>query len=315
MSKTLYIPPKEISVRIVGLASLMSLLSRTNQKPYFWHHPLGDIYDDQWWHIVAGTGDHEGQYMIQSAETNQVIYSKADDVGTMESNGDDEGVWFTFEPGTLKRANYFRLVCPATSTAMVSRTNSTPQIWNYPSDSKAFDDQYFRFLFEDMAVKSVKFDIDAGVVRDSTPLVLARSQLPNDTSVDQKISASFKKAVENESSFEYALGFSVEVGTSFSCGVPMLAEGKLDVSLTTSSDFTWGKTTTETSEYSATFEVVAPPHSTVEATATLMRSEINVPFTMTLASSSTGYEVKTEGLFRGVTFYDLKCRYSEPKAK
>ncbi|KAL0257480.1 hypothetical protein SLS55_008293 [Diplodia seriata] len=314
---SLYIPPKEVPVRIVGLSSSRALFSRHHRSPYFWHHPFGEEFADQWWYIVPGSGSHQGKYLIKSKHTQEVIFSRTHmkpNVGTIDSDGKYEDNWFVLEPGTGQRINNFRLVCPYSDTILFSRTHQDPQVDNWGSGNTKYDDQYFRLFFENMVFKGIKFNVDEGKILDTTPIMLARSNLSNNSSVDQKISSTFKEATENESSFEYTLGFAVEVGTSFSCGVPLLAEGKIEVSATVSNEFKWGSTTKKVTEFSATFEATAPPHSTVVASATVTRSVMQVPFTMTWTSPEHGYEVKTEGAYRGVQFYDLKCDYTEPRS-
>ncbi|OJD40670.1 natterin-like protein [Diplodia corticola] len=315
----LYIPPEGISFRLAGFASSCVLFSRHHESPSFGHFPLGEIYADQWWQLVPGSGEHEGRYLIKSDRTKEVIWSRTNMkpyVGTIDvSGGSYSDNWFVLEPGTGKLTNYFRLVCPYSNTVLFSRTHMSPEVGNFHADGDKYDDQYFHFLFEDMDVESIHFDVDKGEIVNSVPLVIARQRLVNDTSVPQSLSSTFTKSEQRESSFEYTRGFAVTVGLEFSAGIPIVADGKISVSTTVSSEFKWGTTTTTTESFSDTFNVTAPANSSVIASATVHRYELSVPYTMTLKSRATEYEIKTEGVYHGVSFHDLVCHYSEPEDK
>ena len=49
-------------------------------------------------------------------------------------------------------AGTFRLLCPATNTAVFSRTHAKPEVSNITPMSSIYNDQYFSFLFEDTEV-------------------------------------------------------------------------------------------------------------------------------------------------------------------
>lgn len=99
--------------------------------------------------------------------------------------------------------------------ALFSRTNQEPQFLNYTA-SEPYSDQYFRFIWEDMKVDRVEFNLDDGNILSSTPIVLAEQVLTNQTDREQEMSFSVDKSVTNSSSFEYSTGFTVTVGIEFS---------------------------------------------------------------------------------------------------
>jgi hypothetical protein len=285
-------------------------------KPGFGHFPLGEIYDDHWWNIIPGTGKHKNQYMIKSKNTGEVIFSRTHMdpvVGTIGSNGSYEDNWFEFEAGPAndERANHFRIFCPKSQTVLVSRTHMSPEVTNFYPVDKKYDDQYFGFLLEDMVVDDIKYDIDNSTMAGATPMFMGRQTVTNKSSMVQPpTSVTFTEQEDNEYSFEHTSGFSATIGTEFSVGVPGIADGKVSMSATHTEEFKWGKTTKKGKGTAHTVQVQAEPNSTVVVTATINQTRINVPYTMTLKSRSTGHKITNRGIFHGVCMYNMEVVYT-----
>lgn len=97
---------------------------------------------------------------------------------------------------------------------MYSRTTKSPYLWNHPYPSH-YNDQYFTYLFEDMNIDRIDYDLDEGKILSSTPIVLANQTLVNDTDHEQEMSFSLSETVEHTSTFEYTFGFTIGLETKF----------------------------------------------------------------------------------------------------
>jgi len=86
----------------------------------------------------------------------------------------------------------------------------------------------------------------------------------------------------------------------------LVAESKLTVEASTTHNWTWGKTTEYTTQYTATFPVKASPQKSVRASSVVNQGTLDVPFTMYLSSKSSGVKVQTSGTWRGVSSWDLR---------
>ena len=98
---------------------------------------------------------------------------------------------------------------------MFSRVHPDPTFANY-TEKNFYSDQLFNFLWEDMKVDKVDFDLDAGKILASTPITLAEQVLTNDSNSEQSMSFSVNKTVTNTSTFEYSEGFTLTMGMEFS---------------------------------------------------------------------------------------------------
>ncbi|KAA8894423.1 hemolytic lectin [Sphaerosporella brunnea] len=309
----MYIPPKEISFRLRGYSSGYVLYSRKQNEPTFFHYG-GPVYDDQWWQLIPGTGKHAGYYLIKSKFTGNVIWSRNSPdprIGHIGGNGQYEDNWFKFEPGTGKLAGNFRIRNFASDAVLYSRTHNDPTLYNYPGNSNVYDDQYFTFLFEDMEINRVEYKIDQAKILSNVPEVIGSATQRNDSSVNQTVEFNFSRTESNSSSFDYTLGFTITVGASGKVGIPFVAEGQVKVDVSNSHTMKWGTTTTESKTYSARFPATAPPHTKITATATVTRANIEVPFTIYSRSVATGFEVATQGIYHGVTYWNIASDIKE----
>ena len=180
-----------------------------------------------------------------------------------------------------------------------------PQVGNIRA-GEVFDDQYFSFLFEDTKIDRVVYHIDEGKILSSTPIAIATQTLHNQSDNQQAMEFSLNETETHTSSFDYTLGFTITVGVSGKAGIPFVAEGGVKVDVANSNTFKWGSTTTTSKTYSAKLPVTAPARSTVRAVSSITRSTLNVPITVYLKSESSGFEVQTQGVYTGVTTWDLR---------
>jgi hypothetical protein len=312
-SAELYIPPEGLAFRLLGYLSQHVLYSRTHRKPEFGHHPVTDDYPDHYFTLVKGTGARQGLYAIKSKHTGYVLYSRTHRdprVGHDSENGRYDDNWFKLEPGKGQYAKQFRLLCPYSDTVIFSRTAKEPEVWNHPS-SDVYADHHFSFLFEDMQVDKIEYDLKLGKILTSTPKILANQTIVNDSDVDQTLTFEVAENETHTSSHEQTTGFSITVGTSFSAGIPFIGGADFKVEATASHSWTIGKSTSFSKTYTTSFPVKAGPHTTVTATSTVNKGDLEVPFTIYLSSKSAGIKVQTRGVWRGVSTWDIRHTISQ----
>ena len=136
-------------------------------------------------------------------------------------------------------------------------------------------------------------------------MVLGTQLFENNSSIEQQFAWKFSKSVLTTSSFTNQVGASITVGTQFSCGVPILAQGKVSVEISASYSHTWGTQNTTQQAFEAEFPLKCPPSSSIEATATISQTRATVPYEFEWKTLS-GRKVITKGVWTGVNVYDLK---------
>ena len=312
-----YIPPKEISFRLLGYVSQYVLVSRTHNDPQVFHHPKDSENPDQYFQLIPGTGQHAGYYLIKSKYTGKVLFSRLSPsprVGHIDGSGQYGDNWFQVEVGKGQYTQNFRLRNFASDTVLFSRTHANPQVYNHPA-SDSNPDQYFTFLFEDMKVDKVEYHLNLGKILSSIPIIIANQTLQNDSSIDQEMAFELDVTETHTSTFEYTTGFTITYGATFKAGVPLVAEAEFKVDTSLSQEWKFGTMTEFGKSYVAKLPVKAPPHTTVRAVSSVNRGDIEVPFTIYLSSKATGFQVQTHGIFRGVSTWDLRHTVSTQDLK
>lgn len=92
----MYIPPEGIYFRLLGQHSQWVLFSRDAQ-PYVGTAPASPKYDDQYFTLVPGTGEHKGAYLIRSKMTKKVLFSRVSDpfVGDVAIHDTDQSQYYS----------------------------------------------------------------------------------------------------------------------------------------------------------------------------------------------------------------------------
>lgn len=316
MNPTFAISPPEIRTRIVGMKSRMVLYSHERDYNSLNHVDMTVPYDDQYWYIKPGEGKQAGRYLIVSYRTNRALFvnpSNSDDwhVGTFEPIGSYPDHYFDLkeQQGQGVRAGQFRLHAPSSDGVVFSRTDMKPHLGCIGIKDGEYDDQWFTFELEPLEFVGIEYDLKKAVIRSVQPKGIFSQEGSNDNDKEnQSQSMSISETTEQQSTFETEAGLEIGVTTSFSCGVPVLAEGKVEVSAKVHTNLKWGSTNTTTQSWQATVNLVIPPRSKMRVIATVTQTLMDVPFTVTW-KSKLGKKITNKGTFTGLSSSDLSTRF------
>ncbi|KAJ6482792.1 hypothetical protein C8R45DRAFT_778522, partial [Mycena sanguinolenta] len=111
------------------------------------------------------------------------------------------------------------------------------------------------------------------------PYVALNTLVENNSDSTQEPSVSYEHTVSTTGTWNNTQGYEVGVKTSFTCGVPEIAQGSIRVSASSSSTHELGGSTMTEKKVTVVQPVSVPGHTRCRATATATRSKINVPFT------------------------------------
>ena len=124
--------------------------------------------------------------------------------------------WFKLLPGSGQYSKYFRIWTVWEDMILVSRTDQSPNLYNITGTLQTNANEYFMYLWEDMKVTKVDYDLDSARVLTSKPVTIGEQTLDNSGSTqDQTTSFAVEQEVKKTSSFEYSTGFTVSTGMSF----------------------------------------------------------------------------------------------------
>ena len=308
----IYIPPEGISFRLLGYLSQCVLFSRTNAVPEVWHIAKDSEYPDQWFQLIPGVGKFAGYYIVKSKYTGKVLYSRGAEplVGHIDGDGMFDDNWFKIEAGEGKYAQNFRLRNFCTDTVIFSRLGVDPEVSNITA-SAVYADQYFTFLFEDMKVDKIEYDLKSGKIVSSIPKVLAIQSLDNATDIEQEMAFELNVTETHTSTFAFTSGFTATAKLSFSVGLPVVASLGFEMETSQNQEWKFGTQYSHSKTCTVRLPAKASPHTTVIATSSVNSGDIAVPFTIYLSSKSTGVQVETHGTYHGLTTWDLRHSLKE----
>jgi hypothetical protein len=136
----------------------------------------------------------------------------------------------------------------------------------------------------------------------------ARSEMAtNSTDSAQTVTITLSETKTTTKIFEHTHGLTITGSAEGEYGVPMVANGKVKIEVSLSNEFKWGKHTNDTKTFTLAVPVVDKPWAEVTAMTTATKSDLEVSFTMTWKSVKTGYELKTKGVYKDTTYWDVKA--------
>ncbi|KAI0741309.1 hemolytic lectin [Daedaleopsis nitida] len=303
-----YIPPAGLAFRILGHDSQNVIFSRLDANPQVGQVSVTDkVNDNQYFTLLYGTGARTGTYAIKGRVSGDVLYSRTAPEPRVYHNagdGQDDDNWFKFEAGTGPHAKSFRLITPSQSVAVYSRTDQPPFLANI-DQTQLSGDQFFTFIWEDMQVDKVEYNLDAGTIVSSNPIILSEETFTNNTNAPTEVSFVVDQAVKTTSEFEYSTGFPVTFGMAFSVGIPLYNSGSSKFTVGGASANEWGWSTQSTMQVTGTFPIALIPHQAARAVSVVNQGILSVPYTLYLSSKSSGVQVQTTGTWHGVSAWYL----------
>ncbi|KAJ6530577.1 hypothetical protein B0H19DRAFT_1273582 [Mycena capillaripes] len=184
----------------------------------------------------------------------------------------------------------------------LSLTYYDTKLYNTALTAKKEVEQLVSFVYEDMDVVKVEYTLGQGRTTTSTSTVLSSQTLSNTTVVEQEMDCSMKSTVTETISFSHTEGISLTAGASFSASIPSFDPTfEFNVFSEFSTSMTWGKELSSQQSYSIGSTVKAAPHSSVLVVWIVNICNLEMPYTMTLRSRSTGTTVESFGIWHGVT--------------
>jgi hypothetical protein len=165
----------------------------------------------------------------------------------------------------------------------------------------------------DFTISHIEYDVAAAQILKSGPAELYRQTVRNSTQTDQTSTIEGSESVEQTSSWSDSLGITVGVSTSFACGVPLVAEGKVDVSVEANNTYTWSGSETKNKTWSWSAPLNVPAGSVASVIVSTTLSTIAVPYALTgtfVFKSGVRMPGTVTGLYTGSNSHDLTVTYA-----
>ncbi|XP_050203923.1 uncharacterized protein LOC126653961 [Mercurialis annua] len=167
-----------------------------------------------------------------------------------------------------------------------------------------------RELVLDRSIFNVRFRMEDARIYDEQASIAGIGCPINESEKAAKLTVTI--GYEDTSSFTFSNGLSLSAGvsTTIRTGIPRIAEGEISVSAEVTTSFEWNRTTEESRNAEAAYEVVVPPKSRVRVHFISTRGTCSVPFSYTQRdrSSTNGNFTTTnhtDGIYTGINYYSF----------
>lgn len=189
-----------------------------------------------------------------------------------------------------------------------------------PSDQQS-DHPIYAFNVWDpvleVVVTDIEYDLTKATITNSEVQALVEQTLENNYGVKESCLFSSSGSVTNSRMWQNSTTLTAKVTASAQYKAPLaVASGKIEVSVEASDTLTFNQTTSETDSYNWSQTVVVLPHSSVLATASVTKAQINAPFNITATihyQSGAQFTGQFPGVYTGGNSYDLKFTYGDPQ--
>lgn len=172
---------------------------------------------------------------------------------------------------------------------------------------------------EEFGIEGISYDLLTGDALSMSPTSIAVRTLVNDTDFPASRTVRFQESITNTSSFSETKGLKVTLNEKYSTkvGIPLFAEGNIEVGLTTETSWSYTEGKTEQQSSTVTEEVtqVLAPRSTVIARLVGSKYNASVTYTVKLKGLTTGKIIYLNGIWNGVVITETKIVLSQPNGQ
>lgn len=153
---------------------------------------------------------------------------------------------------------------------------------------------------EEFTLKNISYFIQPDDIFQTIPSFTDEVLVENDAPEKQNLTVSFTQKASESSSFSQTYGVSVTLSSSVKVGIPIIADAKLNTSVTTSASWSLGTSETHEDTRSYSFSLVVPGYTHYKATATVALYDASATYKATYTGNISGKEMILTGKWNGI---------------
>ncbi|KAK9108021.1 hypothetical protein Syun_024032 [Stephania yunnanensis] len=174
-----------------------------------------------------------------------------------------------------------------------------------------------RLVVEEHALSRIINDVDFHLDRariDIKEVILGMSSKLVNSSKNGKSSTMVKLSYQESKSKTWSSSVSLSLGvkTTFEVGIPLVANGKIEISAVSTGTYEWGEVDTTIRTVEASTTVVVPPGSKKRLIVVANKGVCEIPFSYRQRDHLTNglfmEEEKHDGLYNGINYYEITTK-------
>ncbi|KAH7670233.1 Aerolysin-like toxin protein [Dioscorea alata] len=166
-------------------------------------------------------------------------------------------------------------------------------------------------------IYDVKYDLENSRIYGETVLVVAKNSATNNTQQTSSLDVKLSYTNTRTSNWKTMLSLKLGMKATMDFNLPLIFEGKIELSGEVQSGVEWGETTTTTSVLEVVHKVVVAPMSKVTVSLIATNGKCDVPFTFmqrdTLYNGNTLTTEVQGGTYTGSNYYSIKFETKQDK--
>ncbi|KAK9522041.1 hypothetical protein VZT92_018534 [Zoarces viviparus] len=131
-------------------------------------------------------------------------------------------------------------------------------------------------------ISDVKYKTDGVEIVKRPPETMTKTTLENKDCHASTLTATLSTKIQVEERWDISISLTVGVKTTVTAGIPLIASGEIEISASTTFQFTKGTTTTESKEHSVAVKCDVPPNHSCTVSLVGYKYEADIPYTARL---------------------------------
>lgn len=132
----------------------------------------------------------------------------------------------------------------------------------------------------DFEISHLEYLVDKAIIASSGKMALYRQIVSNQSDTEQVSTISGSETVSESSGWSDSLRIKAGVKTEFKTGIPLFAQGTIEVSAELSNTYEWNGSTTTTKTWGFDTALKVPPYETASVIVSVSVATIIVPYQM-----------------------------------
>ena len=164
------------------------------------------------------------------------------------------------------------------------------------------------------SISNLEYDVAAAKILKTSSADLYHETVTNKTKQTQTSSIAGSKSYSETHGWSDSLAIKAGVKTNIKTGIPVIAEGKVEVSVEATNTYTWNGSETTSTTWSWNTPVTVPPHGSIVAFIAVAVTTLAVPYTLkgvVVLKSGAKVPATISGLYTGSNSHDLSVTFVE----
>lgn len=174
--------------------------------------------------------------------------------------------------------------------------------------------QWARLVVEELvilrSIYNVEFRLMDARIYGHNVVNMATGEATNMTPEPNTVALTLSYTDTRASTWSSSVSLMLGVKTSITTGIPLIAEGKIEISAQFTGAYEWGETNTSSSTVETVFTATVPPMSMVRVSLLATRASCDVPFTYvrrdTLMDGTQTTQTMNDGIYTASNTYDFR---------